>query len=99
RSNRMARLTRIGQAAFEMNSGSVIDEPLDDPIPLEESGWKRDAGTPISTAPRSRDFYARLANRLAARGWLRLMFLTASGRRIATSYSIQYRGRLFLCKT
>ena len=46
-----------------------------------------------------REFYVRLAERMAARGWLKLMFLNVNGRRIATSYSIEYGGRLFLCKT
>src|SRR4029450_2218721 len=70
-----------------------------DAIRLEESGWKRDEGTAISTDPAIRQFYIRLAERMADRGWLKLMFLNVNGRRIAASYSIEHNGRLFLCKT
>ncbi len=97
--NRMTRLTRIGEPGFEIISEPNVHHALDDAIRLEESGWKRDAGTAICMDSRIRQFYARLAERLAERGWLRLMFLTAGDRRIATSYSIEYGGRLFLCKT
>ena len=97
--NRMTRLTRVGKPALEIVSDSALQEAVDDAIRLEESGWKRDAGTAICTDHRIRDFYVRLAERLADRGWLKLMFLNVSGRRIATSYSIEHNRRLFLCKT
>ena len=35
----------------------------------------------------------------ADHGWLRLLFLTVNGTRIAVSYSATYDGRLFLLKT
>jgi CelD/BcsL family acetyltransferase involved in cellulose biosynthesis len=97
--NRMTRLTRVGQPALEIVSDSTLSEAVDDAIRLEESGWKRDAGTAISTDPKIRQFYMRLAERMADRGWLRLMFLNVNGHRIATSYSIEHSRRLFLCKT
>jgi CelD/BcsL family acetyltransferase involved in cellulose biosynthesis len=97
--NRMTRLTRVGQPALEIVTDSALHEAVSDAIRLEESGWKRDAGTAISTDPMIGQFYLRLAERMAERGWLRLMFLNVNGRRIATSYSIRHRGRLFLCKT
>ena len=97
--NRMTRLTRVGKPALEIVADSALHEAVNDAIRLEESGWKRNAGTAISADPRIGQFYARLAQRMASRGWLRLMFLNVNGRRIATSYSLQYADRLFLCKT
>ena len=97
--NRMTRLTRVGKPALEIVSDTSLSEAVGDAIRLEESGWKRDAGTAISTDLKIRQFYMRLAARMADRGWLRLMFLNVSGRRIATSYSIEHDRRLFLCKT
>jgi CelD/BcsL family acetyltransferase involved in cellulose biosynthesis len=97
--NRMTRLMRVGEPALEIVSDSSLQEAVDDAIRLEESGWKRDEGTAISTDPAIRRFYVRLAERMAERGWLKLMFLNVNGRRIATSYSIEHNGRLFLCKT
>src|SRR4029077_15960926 len=91
--NRMTRLTRAGKPALEIVSDSTLSEAVDDAIRLEESGWKRDAGTAISTDLNIRQFYARLAERMADRGWLRLMFLNVNGRRIATSYSIEHNQR------
>jgi CelD/BcsL family acetyltransferase involved in cellulose biosynthesis len=97
--NRMTRLSRAGKPALEIVSDSTLSEAVGDAIRLEESGWKRDAGTAISTDLNVRQFYVRLAERMADRGWLRLMFLNVNGRRIATSYSIEHNQRLFLCKT
>ena len=37
-------------------------------------------------------FYTLLAERAAERGWLRLLFLTVGGRRIATSYGACFDG-------
>jgi len=97
--NRMTRLSRVGKPALEIVNDSTLAEAVDEVVRLEESGWKRQAGTAISTDRSIRQFYVRLAERMAARGWLRLMFLNVNGRRIATSYSIEHDRRLFLCKT
>ena len=42
---------------------------------LEASGWKREAGTAIRSDPQVMRFYTLLADRAAASGWLRLLFL------------------------
>ena len=44
-------------------------------------------------------FYTQLADAPRNAGWLRLMFLTVGGRRIATSYGAVFDHRLFLFKT
>lgn len=98
--NRMSRLARLGDPVLEsIEGGSAIGAALTDTIRLEESGWKGSEGTAITSTDSVQRFYTRLAHRAAARGWLRLLFLTVGGKRIATSYSLSYQGRLFLVKT
>jgi CelD/BcsL family acetyltransferase involved in cellulose biosynthesis len=98
--NRLGRLQRIGEPTLEVvRGGSALAEACADSIRLEESGWKSKEGTAITSNPAVHRFYCELAERATARGWLRLMFLTVGGRRIATSYSLCYARRLFLCKT
>ena len=98
--NRLSRLTKVGEPRLEVLDGAdAIARGRDDAIRLEASGWKAQAGTSIQSDPAVERFYTLLAERATARGWLRLLFLTAGGRRIATSYGSCYRGRLFLFKT
>jgi hypothetical protein len=98
--NRLARLRRIGEPTLEViGGGPALEQAREDAVRLEESGWKRGTGTAISSDSALRRFYSLLVERATARGWLRLLFLTVNGRRIATSYSLCYQGRLFLCKT
>ena len=96
--NRVTRLARFGEPRLE------IVEHLDataraDAWRLEASGWKAASQTSIASDPAVHRFYARLADCAAARGWLRLMFLTVGGRRVATAYGACFDGRLFLFKT
>jgi CelD/BcsL family acetyltransferase involved in cellulose biosynthesis len=98
--NRLSRLAKIGEPALEvLDDPGAIEQAREDAIRLEASGWKAQAGTSIRSDAALERFYTRLAERATARGWLRLLFLTAGGRRIATSYGSCYRGRLFLFKT
>jgi CelD/BcsL family acetyltransferase involved in cellulose biosynthesis len=98
--NRLSRLTRVGEPGFEVLADrDAIQQACDDVWRLEDSGWKRDAGTAISADPAVRRFYADLVDHAAAHGWMRLLFLTVGGRRIAMSYSAIFDNRLFLFKT
>jgi CelD/BcsL family acetyltransferase involved in cellulose biosynthesis len=97
--NRMARLQRIGEPRLEVLSDGEALAALEDAVRLEASGWKKTEGTAIASDDAVDGFYRKFAEEAARRGWLRLLFLTINGRRIATSYSLQYRDRLFLCKT
>jgi CelD/BcsL family acetyltransferase involved in cellulose biosynthesis len=98
--NRISRLQRQGQPALEsVDTLSGVDEALADAFRLEASGWKLSEGTAITSRPDVQRFYTVLAHRAAARGWLRLQFLTVGGQRIASSFSLVYGRRLFLCKT
>jgi CelD/BcsL family acetyltransferase involved in cellulose biosynthesis len=98
--NRRSRLERIGAPKLEVVTGGPnLVSAIDDAIRLEESGWKRREGTAICCDAAIQRFYVALAERMAARGWLRLLFLAVNGKRIATSYSICDGRGLYLCKT
>jgi len=98
--NRLSRLTRVGEPRLEvLTDGDAIQGAGDDVWRLEQSGWKRDAGTAITCDPSVHRFYASLIARGSAAGWLRLLFLRVGDRRIATSYGACFRDRLFLFKT
>ena len=96
----MSRLTRMGEVALEvLGDRPAIAAACDDAWRLEASGWKQNEGTSIRSDPAVHRFYTLLAERGTEREWLRLLFLTVGGRRIAVSYGACYDGRLFLFKT
>ena len=98
--NRIARLSRVAEPALEVvEGGDKVAAACADAIRLEASGWKRGIGTAITSDESVHRFYRVLATRAETAGWLRLLFLTVNGRRIAASYSLAYERRLFLCKT
>jgi CelD/BcsL family acetyltransferase involved in cellulose biosynthesis len=99
--NRLNRLTReFGEPSLEVISDRIgVRNTRDDALALEASGWKRQAGTAICSDPQVLRFYTLLADRAAASGWLRLLFLKVNGRRIATSYASRYQDRLSFFKT
>jgi CelD/BcsL family acetyltransferase involved in cellulose biosynthesis len=98
--NRISRLVKIGEPVLEvLEDPADIDAACADAWRLEKSGWKDEEGTSITSDPAVETFYTLLAERATERGWLRLLFLTVGGRRIAMSYSGIYDGRLFLFKT
>ena len=97
--NRLSRLTRIGEPRLEIVDRDGDGQACEDAMRLEASGWKAHAHTSIASSAPVQRFYRLLAERAAARGWLRLLFLTVGGRRIATSYAACFDGTLFLVKT
>jgi CelD/BcsL family acetyltransferase involved in cellulose biosynthesis len=98
--NRLNRLTQVGEPKLEVLSDpDAIREARDEALALEASGWKKEAGTAIHSDPQVLQFYTLLADRAAAGGWLRLLFLSVNDKRIATSYSSRYQDRLSFFKT
>ena len=96
----MSRAAQMGDVALEiLRDRTSIEAACDDAWRLEASGWKQNEGTSICSDPAVHRFYTLLAERAAEREWLRLLFLTVGGRRIAVSYGACYDGRLFLFKT
>jgi CelD/BcsL family acetyltransferase involved in cellulose biosynthesis len=98
--NRLTRLSQLGEPTLEVLSDPrAIADARQDAQRLEDSGWKESEGTAIASDPAVQRFYTLLAERAHECDWLRLMFLTVNGRRIATSYAAMYDNRLFLLKT
>ena len=98
--NRLTRVKQISEPELEILSDKrAIVAACDEAWRLEASGWKDKDGTSIASDRKVQKFYTLLAERAADRGWLRLLFLTVGGKRIAVSYSADYEGRLFLLKT
>ena len=98
--NRMSRLTRLGEPVLEVISERrAIEAACEEAWRLENSGWKREAGTAITCDPAVQRFYTALIERGTAAGWLQLLFLKVGDRRIATSYGASFNDRLFLFKT
>lgn len=98
--NRLNRLSQIGEVSLEVISDrDAIHQAREEALSLEASGWKRQAGTAICSDPNVHRFYTLLAERAADKGWLRLLFLTVNGKRIATSYASRYDDRLSFFKT
>jgi CelD/BcsL family acetyltransferase involved in cellulose biosynthesis len=98
--NRLSRLTKLGEPRLEvLDDAEAITAARDDALRLEASGWKLESGTAIRSDSAVHRFYRRLAEHPSAAHWLRLMFLTVGGQRIATCYGSSYCNRLFLFKT
>jgi CelD/BcsL family acetyltransferase involved in cellulose biosynthesis len=98
--NRWSRVSRLGHPTLEvLEDRLAIRDACDESLRLEASGWKHANRTAIGSDPATHRFYTELAERAADRGWLRLLFLTVNGRRIATAYSACYRDRLMFLKT
>ena len=94
--NRFNRLQKLGQPDLEVITQA--DATLNDGLRLEAAAWKAGSGTAIVSDPAVCAFYSKLAERAALRGWLRLYFLSVRNRRIAFTYSLSYKQRLFLLK-
>lgn len=98
--NRLNRLSQLGEVSLQMISEpSAIRHARHQALTLEASGWKREAGTSIRSDPNVERFYTLLSDRASDQGWLRLLFLTVNGKRIATSYASRYQDRLSFFKT
>jgi CelD/BcsL family acetyltransferase involved in cellulose biosynthesis len=95
----LRRLAELGPVDLEvLSQPDEVDRAFDDALRLEASGWKDRMGTAIASQPRVTAFYRRLAERHAACGALRLLFLTSGGRRIAFVYGLQHRQDFYLLK-
>lgn len=97
--NRLKRLSQRGRVSLEtVTGGTDLLDALEDGYRLEAAAWKEKAGTAIRCRPEIRRFYTSLAQRSAARGWLRLQFLKVDERRVAFAYCLAYEQRMYLLK-
>ena len=97
--NRSKRLSQAGPVALEtVAAQEFLPDALETGFRLEESAWKREAGTAISCDPRVQKFYETFAARAAEKKWLRLNFLKTGEQRVAFDYSLEYNKQVFLLK-
>jgi CelD/BcsL family acetyltransferase involved in cellulose biosynthesis len=98
--NRLGRLSQLGEPALEVvGEPEAIRAAKADAQRLEDSGWKSTEGTAIASDTSVEHFYTLLTERAGECPWLKLLFLSVGGRRIATAYAAVYANRLFLLKT
>ncbi len=97
---RMRRLTRLGRVRLEtVRNRSELPTALDCAFRLEAAAWKHANGTAVVCRPELVQFYTRMAEGAADRGWLRLQFLTVNDERIAVALCLEYGNRMYSLKT
>jgi CelD/BcsL family acetyltransferase involved in cellulose biosynthesis len=97
--NRRRRLARYGDVEFEIvSSQKDLKQALVDGYRIEAAAWKGARGTAIQSSPEVRQFYTRLAYRMARRGALRLCFLRIASHRVAFAYMLEVQDKIYLLK-
>jgi len=97
--NRFKRLSALGRIELETISAEPdLADALEEGFSLEAAAWKGRVGSAIRCQPQEHRFYTLLAERAAARGWLRLHFLKVDDRRVAFAYCLAYEKRMYLLK-
>lgn len=76
-----------------------VPAALQETLEIESRSWKHAEGTSFQREAGVAAFYARLAERCAARGWLRLSLLHLNGRPAAHCLAVVYREELLALKT
>ncbi len=96
----IARLEAHGPVRLEVvGCRTGLDEALADMLRIEAAAWKARNGTAMISCDDVRRFYVRLAERSAAEGRLRLVFLRVGERRVAAAYALEQGRRTFVLKT
>ena len=80
------RLEELGRVALDVEHDTAH---LDEALAVESLGWKRTAGTAITSAPQTTRFYTEVARWAAASGRLRLIFLRLDGRPVAFHLALE----------
>ncbi len=96
---RLKRLEERGPVALEViTGGEQVETALADGFRMEAAAWKGGHGTAIASDPATARFYTRLAERMAAAGYLYLAFLKVGGNRVAFDYCLTFGRNLFTLK-
>lgn len=80
-------------------SEARLDADIDEALNLEAVAWKDEGGTAIRSRPDTTAFYRQILRKAAARGWLRMYFLTLGGRRIAVRMALLFRNKVYMLKS
>jgi CelD/BcsL family acetyltransferase involved in cellulose biosynthesis len=99
----LGRLRRKSEREHDVSVSALapphdLDAQLTRAFALEASGWKGRAGTAITSAPETEQFYRQVAREFHASGALRISELTVDGTLAAMAISIVHRGRAFTVK-
>jgi CelD/BcsL family acetyltransferase involved in cellulose biosynthesis len=93
---RYERLGKLGPIDVEVIKDEAnLAEAIQDGLRIEAAAWKGSEGTAILSDRDVTTFYARLAEREAGRGNLRLSFLRVGGKRISFSYILQHHKTIY----
>lgn len=76
-----------------------LERVLPDLEEIEKRSWKEEAGTSLFADQDHQRFYAELARRCAARGWLRLHLLYVDARPAAHVFGVAYANEFLALKT
>ena len=75
-----------------------VDPLFDRIMAVEANSWKGRTGTALLHDPRQAEFFRRFGRKMAAKGMLRLCFLTIDGRDAAMTYATQWDNRFWAIK-
>jgi CelD/BcsL family acetyltransferase involved in cellulose biosynthesis len=96
---RLGRLSEMGAVELEtIRERGRVREVMEDVLRIEAAAWKGENGTAMKSDPAVAEFYARLAERAADLGWLRIYFLRLGEKRIALDYALQKERTVYAVK-
>jgi CelD/BcsL family acetyltransferase involved in cellulose biosynthesis len=96
---RRRRLAERGELVARMEDRwAGIDDALAAGFEIEGSGWKRDAGTAITSDPATSAFYTEISRWAAEHGWLRMAWLELDGAPVAWDLLLEHAGVLYALK-
>ena len=76
-----------------------ISQAIAEVLAISRNTWKYKAGTAIASDPASTFFYASLAEKAAAKGWLSIRVLKLKGTPVAFTYNLDYGKKSYYLKT
>lgn len=95
---RERRLEAFGALTFDVLASNDAREALPEAAAMQAAAWTTKETGGIGRPADVRRFYARLAERTAARGWLHLHLLKLNGKPIAFGFALEYKNRLYLLR-
>lgn len=94
------RAESLGDVVLEVTTPAPaeVEAALARVAAVEDSGWKRNAGTSLARDDRRRAFFAAYGRRAAEEGILRCAFLTIGGRDAAAHLAVEWKRAYWLLK-
>lgn len=97
---RLRRLREAHDVAFEYHTGPTLEEGIERLVDLHGRRWadRSDEFQGLLASPAGQAYLGDAIRAMDARGWQRLLSLTADGRPIAVRLDFEYSGRLYMLK-